>query len=358
MSFLRDCSFAFLGCLIIFSLVIVDSSLHTKKVAFNSQVYDSFIVSAQSPIEYEFNISVSGLGTTDPAPGDYLAEEGSIVDVFSIPEADWKLDYWLLNDQDYGSNDYISVNVDMNISLVAVFEDIENQSDEFLSLTIQTQGSGSTYPEPGAYEDVQGTEVYVEAIPEEGWLLQNWDLDGMNVGTSSSYSFTLNTNSVLTAIFTQGVTDTTAPTIYGPEIFPESPTKEDTVTIYCEVVDEESEVTSVILLYSVSGTDWIQVSMTFDGQSWSGIIPQQIEGSLIDFYVIAYDTNNNYGETETFSYEIMKQGLDLVMITTIVGAAIGIIVIIFLGYKLIKKRRRAKIPKIKINSFHMKIDKL
>ena len=351
MSFLRNCSFAILCCIVIFSLVIGDSSVHKGKVIdTNSHSYDSFFVYAQSPIEYEFNISVSGLGTTDPEPGDYLAEEESIVDIFSIPEIDWKLDYWLLNDQDYGSNSSISVIVDMNISLVAVFvEDVQNQTDEFLSLTILTQGSGTTNPEPGAYEDIQGTEVYVEAVPEEGWIFQNWDLDGTNAGTSSSYSFTLNANSVLTAVFTQGVTDTTGPTIYSPEFFPETPTKDDTVTINCDVFDEESEVASVILLYSVSGTDWIQVSMTFDGQSWTGIIPQQIEGSLVDFYVVAYDTNNNYGETETFSYETAKQGLDLVTIGIIVGVGIAVILIIFLGYKFIKKRRIAKLPKIKIN---------
>lgn len=70
-------------------------------------------------------------------------------------------------------------------------------------LTIQTTSGGTTNPSPGVYPYGYGTLVSVTALPSAGYLLDYWELDTINVGSTNPYSVTMNQNHTLKAVFTQ-----------------------------------------------------------------------------------------------------------------------------------------------------------
>ena len=70
------------------------------------------------------------------------------------------------------------------------------------TLTIQVSGSGTTDPPPGVYECDEGEVFPVDAIPDAGWMLDHWELGGINVGSDDTIIVTMDGDHTLTAVFT------------------------------------------------------------------------------------------------------------------------------------------------------------
>ncbi|MDH5375550.1 MAG: right-handed parallel beta-helix repeat-containing protein [Candidatus Bathyarchaeota archaeon] len=70
-------------------------------------------------------------------------------------------------------------------------------------LTIETVGSGTTYPPPGSYLFPNGTEVPVEAFPDAGWMLSYWMLDSVNVGADNPIPVLMDNDHLLTVVFVE-----------------------------------------------------------------------------------------------------------------------------------------------------------
>lgn len=71
------------------------------------------------------------------------------------------------------------------------------------TLTITATVGGTTNPAPGQYKYVQGSTASVTAIlPQQDYIFDHWNLDGINVGVSNPISVTMNTNHSLEAVFT------------------------------------------------------------------------------------------------------------------------------------------------------------
>jgi len=153
-----------------------------------------------APVEYELTIGVVGSGTTDPAPGSYMYDEDTLVEVDAIPDVDWMLDHWELDAVDVGDADPYEVTMDDDHTLTAVFTEIPPVEYE---LTIGVVGSGSTDPVPGSYMYVENTVVSVDAIPDAGWMLDYWELDMVDVGADDPYDVTMDANHTLTAVFAE-----------------------------------------------------------------------------------------------------------------------------------------------------------
>jgi len=68
-------------------------------------------------------------------------------------------------------------------------------------LTIQTEGNGTTSPVPGIWKYDEATQVSVYAYPDPNWMLNNWLLDGINVGSANPYNVVMDANYTLTAVF-------------------------------------------------------------------------------------------------------------------------------------------------------------
>lgn len=108
----------------------VPSSLGLHTVALNVsdghggsdvQEWKVTVTDGESPQQYQLIIQAGPGGTTSPAPGTYMHDAGTSVSVTGIPDANMKLDYWLLNGTpDGNANPYI-VLLDDNHNLTAVF---------------------------------------------------------------------------------------------------------------------------------------------------------------------------------------------------------------------------------------------
>ncbi len=80
-----------------------------------------------------------------------------------------------LTDQNYP----ISPNYGYGYGLVNPLLAIDSLASTHYSLSILVNGQGSTEPKPGIYVIPEGEEFTVEAISEDGWSFQKWDIDGV-----------------------------------------------------------------------------------------------------------------------------------------------------------------------------------
>ena len=76
----------------------------------------------------------------------------------------------------------------------------DNRQAQF-ELTIAVDGSGTTNPAPRSYMYDEGTMVPVEALPDDGWMLEYWELDNVPVSGSNPYDVTMDANHTLIALF-------------------------------------------------------------------------------------------------------------------------------------------------------------
>jgi hypothetical protein len=81
----------------------------------------AYFKSVTAAPKYTLNISSTGGGTTQPAPGAYQYDEGSTVVVTAIPYSGYFFDYWLLNGAKYTDNP-ITVKMTSDVTLVAYFK--------------------------------------------------------------------------------------------------------------------------------------------------------------------------------------------------------------------------------------------
>jgi len=72
------------------------------------------------------------------------------------------------------------------------------------NLTIETTANGTTDPAPGTYSYVEGKIVTVTGIPDSGYTLMNWVLDGANY-TENPIDVSMYANHSLTAYFKEAV---------------------------------------------------------------------------------------------------------------------------------------------------------
>ncbi|MGY5873787.1 MAG: hypothetical protein RTV72_16180, partial [Candidatus Thorarchaeota archaeon] len=130
---------------------------------------------------------------------------------------------------------------------------------------------------------------YDGTIPnhEPGYTVDYWitatDNDGNEVQTTTQqFTFAVGSD----------------PDTYGPSMGsitndPINPTPTDTVTVSANVYDLASGVDNVTLQYKIGSGDWVNVSMTGVGDSYSGDIPAQTLGTTVTYRLVAVDTLGN-----------------------------------------------------------------
>jgi hypothetical protein len=69
------------------------------------------------------------------------------------------------------------------------------------SLTIITTAGGTTNPAPGTYTYTSGSAVQVTATPNSYYILDHWELDGVNVGSANITLVYMDRNHTLKAVF-------------------------------------------------------------------------------------------------------------------------------------------------------------
>jgi len=69
------------------------------------------------------------------------------------------------------------------------------------ALTITTTVGGTTDTAPGTYGYTANSTVQVAAFPDEGYVLDYWELDSVNAGSANPYSVRMDKNHALKAVF-------------------------------------------------------------------------------------------------------------------------------------------------------------
>ncbi len=142
-------------------------------------------------------IEVVGEGTTIPHAGSYIYYEGALVTVQAFADSGWIFDHWLLDGLDVGNSTSITVAMNSNRNLTAVMIVMPTQ----YSLLIGLVNNGTTNPPPGSYMYSEGSSILVTALPDQGWMLSHWLLNGSEAGNTNPYNLTINGNWNLTAVF-------------------------------------------------------------------------------------------------------------------------------------------------------------
>lgn len=72
-----------------------------------------------------------------------------------------------------------------------------------VQLTITTKGSGTTTPISASYMYNYSDKVTIEAKPNDGWRFDHWEESEVNIGTTASYTATMNTTRTIVAVFVE-----------------------------------------------------------------------------------------------------------------------------------------------------------
>ena len=145
-----------------------------------------FPYGAPPPPTYTLTIIATVGGTTDPAPGTYSYTENSTVEVTAIPDAGYLFDYWELDGANVGSANPLSVNINRDIILTAVFTTIPPP----LSASISPMSMSLIVGEPVTF-----TSTTTGGYPPYGY---QWYLNGNPVSgaASNTWTFTPTTSGI------------------------------------------------------------------------------------------------------------------------------------------------------------------
>jgi len=159
-------------------------------------------------VGYTLTIKATSGGTTDPAPGTYPYQVGDVT-VTARPQSGYVLSYWLLDGVNVGKTDSYTVTMDADHSIEAVFAttgEAPPAPPGMYKLTINVEtGLGTTSPAPGAYNYAAGSQVKVTALPESGWVLWFWRIDGKYAGTGNPITVGMDADHVLRVNFAHPV---------------------------------------------------------------------------------------------------------------------------------------------------------
>jgi len=99
--------------------------------------------------------------------------------------------------------------------------------------------------------------------------------------------------------------DNTVPVIKYVSHSPYEPVEDQEVSVEAKVADIASGVAKVILLYRVNSGPWTEIEMVHSSNDkWVATIPGQKAGSIVEYYVEAYDEVGNVAKSEITSYEV------------------------------------------------------
>jgi len=158
----------------------------------------------EKPETYDISLSADpDDGGTVRGEGSY--EEGEKVELEADPEDEYEFAEWTDEDEVLSEEKKITLEPTEDKDLIANF--IESEEEEagdessgvyFVDIATDEEEKGSVIG-GGVYE--KGDEAVVIAEPESGYKLYSWKEDDENVSFSEEYSFTVNSDRELTAIF-------------------------------------------------------------------------------------------------------------------------------------------------------------
>lgn len=147
---------------------------------------------------YTLTVQLSGGGSTDPAPGAYSFDLGTVAEVTAATDSGWFFDHWEVDGVPAGSAVPLQVTMDADHTVLALFLRSAYQ------LILSIGGSGTTTPEPGTYSYGYGTTATLEAFPDAAWSFAHWEING-SVSGENPVSLLMTADQVVEAVFAEEV---------------------------------------------------------------------------------------------------------------------------------------------------------
>jgi hypothetical protein len=122
-------------------------------------------------VKYPMIITQTSGGSTDPPPSVYLLWSGTAINVTATPDTGYYLDHWELDNADAGMLDIMSVTMNTNHTLLAVFKPLTQGDDVTIKYISSKTIVGQGYPvlinvtamNIGVYPETFNVTVYVNS---------------------------------------------------------------------------------------------------------------------------------------------------------------------------------------------------
>lgn len=150
------------------------------------------------PSDYTLTISAGANGVTDPLPDTYTYSSGTEVSITATPNEGYYFSHWSIDDV-VSSTNPTSVTMDQDHTVEAYFSATQTTLQNY-TLTINVAEHGTTDPLPESYRYTEGSIVSITAVPDEGYGLTHWVLDGENK-TVPSLEITVSANHNVSVYF-------------------------------------------------------------------------------------------------------------------------------------------------------------
>lgn len=150
---------------------------------------------------YTLTITATSGGISNPSTGIHLYPKETTATVEAIADSCHVFDHWEVDGSNVGSVNPYTILMDNDHALHAVFLQIE------YDLAITAGADGTTNPDPGVYAYGCGSSIRVRAIPNLCYLLDHWELDGLNLGSPNPCTVFMNDDHGLRAEFRAGIYD-------------------------------------------------------------------------------------------------------------------------------------------------------
>ena len=159
----------------------------------------------QAVVQHSLLIGSGVGGVTSPIAGTYPINEGLTTSVSAIPNSGYRFYSWLLDGASRTENP-ISILMNVDHSLVPLFEVLPPPPPQKRYLTIVAITGGQTDPTPNTYEVNVGSTMTITATPSNGYKFKEWLLDNVVAGTQPFITVTMDANHTVVATFEEVVT--------------------------------------------------------------------------------------------------------------------------------------------------------
>ncbi len=191
--------------------------------------------------------------------------------------------------------------------VTATKTETDGNETAFIRATV-TEVGGSTVSSVQLTYTIAGSQTVVAMQKETGTSRYNYTIPNQNPGTWVYYTITAtdsegNSFTTSEATYQFSTEGDSAPGMGAPTAYPTSPTSSDTVTINVTVNDDFG-IKNVTLYYKVDSGSWNEVAMTADGSTYSADIPAQADGSVVTYYMVAYDSIDQMTQSDEYTYTV------------------------------------------------------
>ncbi len=163
------------------------------------------------PEEYVLSVSSTGGGSVaEPGEGDFVYEEGTVVDLLAVADSGYEFVEWTGDTGTIADVNSASTTITMNgdYSIGASFE--EKPPATYYDLTVSSGVGGSvTEPGEGTFTYEEGTVVDLVAVADSGYKFVEWTGDTGTIAdvNSASTTITMNGDYSITATFAESIAE-------------------------------------------------------------------------------------------------------------------------------------------------------